>query len=163
MAVQGKKENDSSGGSRTLLVALAVTNLLSLGGLAYFVLVEGGDQAVAGTPGGSSDVAPGPAEVAGPTVDLGTFNITLADPGQNRYLKAVLKARVSADRVLNETEARDPEIRDRIIDYLSSLTVKETQGAQAKATIRSNLKKRINNILRTGEIDSVFLTEFVTQ
>ena len=164
MADQEKDQKDKSGGSKMLLIALALTNLLSLGGLAYFVVMQGTDPAEAGPPPDMSETE----EVSnsmevGPTVALGTFNITLADPGQNRYLKAILKSRVRGDGVLTEIEERDPEIRDRVIDYLSSLSVKETQGARAKSNIRENLKKRINNILRTGEIESVFLTEFVTQ
>lgn len=164
MADQENNPKAESGGSKMLLVALAVTNLLSLGGLAYFVVMGGGDQASAGIPQEVSEPeAPQEVVEVGPTVDIGTFSITLADPGQNRYLKAILKARVSANPVMEEVEGREPEIRDRVIDYLSSLTVKETQGAAAKSTIRSNLKKRINNILRSGEVENIFLTEFVTQ
>lgn len=163
MAKEDKNENES-GGSKMPLIVLALTNLLSVGALAYFVLVDGGDKAAANTPANVAPTEPVEASAAlGPTTDLGTFNITLADPGQNRYLKAVLKARVNGADVLEEIEGREPEIRDRIIDYLSSLTVKETQGSTSKASIRENLKKRINNLLRTGEVDSVFLTEFVTQ
>lgn len=163
MADQDKKENAGAGSSKALLAALALTNLLSLGGLAYFVVLQGGEDAVAALPAEESG-SPQEQEVkSGPTAELGTFNITLNDPGQNRYLKAVLKGRVSSNDVLKEIEGREPEIRDRVIDYLSSLTVKETQGARSKSSIRENLKKRINNLLRTGELESVFLTEFVTQ
>lgn len=162
MADQDKKDNAKGASSKTLLIGLALTNLLSLGGLAYFVVTQGGDTASASEmpmgPGSERDAA-----VVGPTADLGTYNITLADPGQNRYLKAVLKARVTGSEVLEEIEGRTPELRDRVIDYLSSLTVKETQGARSKSVIRANLEKRINNILRTGEVESIFLTEFVTQ
>lgn len=165
MAEKDENTNAESGGSsKMLLIALALTNLLSLGGLAYFVVMGGGDSAEA-SPAEISEPEPeaAPPPEMGPTTDLGTFNITLADPGQNRYLKAILKARVSSSDVLEEIEGRNPELRDRVIDYLSSLTVKETQGARSKASIRQNLKKRINNILRTGEVENVFLTEFVTQ
>lgn len=166
MADQDNNGNAQAGGSKMPLLALAFTNLLSLGGLAYLVLVDGGDQAAAGgAPAG--DVAPPADEVEaapmGPLVELGTYSITLADPGQNRYLKAVLKGRVDGGDAVEEIEAREPEVRDRIIDYLSSLTVKETQGSTSKSVIRKNLEKRINNILRSGEVESIFLTEFVTQ
>ncbi|MBX2811648.1 MAG: flagellar basal body-associated FliL family protein [Myxococcales bacterium] len=163
MADQNNDQKEKQGGSKMLLLALVLTNILSLGGLGYLIVTNGGAAATADT-----EVAPLVEEeleapVVGPTVALGTYNITLADPSQNRYLKAILKARVSDGDVLEEIEQRDPEIRDRIIDYLSSLSVKETQGARAKSSIRENLKKRINNILRTGEVNGIFLTEFVTQ
>lgn len=163
MADEDKKDKAAGGSNKMLLAVLALTNLLSLGGLAYLVLMQGGDTAAASVPAPDAEPEPDPSEPVGPTAHLGTFSITLNDPGQNRYLKAVIKARVSSNDVLQEVEGREPEIRDRVIDYLSSLTVKETQGARAKSSIRENLKKRVNNLLRTGEIESIFLTEFVTQ
>lgn len=161
---KNNQQNSEGGGSKLPLIALALTNVLSLGGLAYFILTGGGDQASANTPSNVAEKAPTEeVEARGPTVDLGTYNITLADPGQNRYLKAILKARVNDSGAVEEIDSREPEMRDRIIDFLSSLTVKETQGSVAKSTIRANLKKRLNNILRSGEIENIFLTEFVTQ
>lgn len=160
------EKNEKSGGSKMPLIALALTNLLSLGALAYFVVLGGGDQAQAGAISGDAPIEDDSKEVPaalGPTGELGTYTIALADPGQNRYLKAILKGRVSNADTLGELEARAPEIRDLVIDYLSSLTVKETQGARSKQTIRESLEKRINNILRTGEVEHIFLTEFVTQ
>lgn len=165
MANQEDNQKAQSGGSKMLLVALALTNLLSLGGLAYLVVVGQGPGVSTAAPPLDDAVPPDSAPDAevGPTVELGTFNITLADPGQNRYLKAILKARLGDADLTEEVKSRDAQIRDRVIDYLSSLTVKETQGSRSKAAIRENLKKRINIILTTGEIKGVYLTEFVTQ
>lgn len=163
MADQDNDQKENSGGSKILLIALAFTNLISLGGLAYLVVSRQGASANAGTEVTQLVEEEVEVEPLSPTVDLGTYNITLADPSQNRYLKAILKARVSDGDVIEEMEQRDPELRDRVIDYLSSLSVKETQGARAKSDIRENIRKRINNILRTGEVENIFLTEFVTQ
>ena len=99
----------------------------------------------------------------GPTVKLGSFVINLNDPGHPRYLKVALKAEVSVTEAKNEIRARDPQVRDIVISYLSSLALKETYGARAKATIRDNLQRRINHILTTGEVTKVFFTDFMTQ
>ncbi len=99
----------------------------------------------------------------GPTVKLGAFVINLNDPGHPRYLKVTLKAEVSARETKNELRARDPQVRDIVISYLSSLKIKETYGARAKATIRDNIQRRLNHILTTGEVRRVFFTDFMTQ
>ncbi len=167
MADKDQNENaPPAGGSKKILLALGLTNILTLGGLGYFVAVKGADSANAATEQAPEEEKVVPNEFEkelGPTVELGTFTINLADASQNRYLKAILKGSVNTEVTQEEVEAREPQIRDVIISYLSSLTVKETQGARAKATIRDNLRKRLNNILRTGEIEKIYLTEFVTQ
>ena len=99
----------------------------------------------------------------GPTVKLGSFVINLNDPGHPRYLKVTLKAEVSAQGAKKELRARDPQVRDIVISYLSSLRIKETYGARAKATIRDNITRRLNHILTTGEIRRIFFTDFMTQ
>ena len=159
---QNNNEQSSGGGAKKILMLLALTNVASLGGLAYFVMTKGTDS-VEATP--ALEMAEEPKEDVpiAPTANIGAFTINLADPGQSRYLKAILKAQVSNSDTMKEIEAREHEIRDIVISYLSSLTVKETQGARSKSAIRVNLQKRLNKILRSGEVTGVFLTEFVTQ
>ena len=130
---------------------------------------EGGDEAAEEKSADGEDAEAEEEEGAstsadlGPTVKLGSFVINLNDPGHPRYLKVTLKAEVSADSAKNEIRGRDPQVRDIVISYLSSLTIKETYGARAKATIRDNIQRRINHILTTGEVVRVFFTDFMTQ
>ncbi len=188
---QGSKPNARGGLSKILILGLVLCNVLSLGGLGLFVSLNssGGDdspsqaaQASKTTPSAdfeSSEDTPngdganesdaesegmsGPAADLGPTVKLGTFVINLNDPGHPRYLKVTLKAEVSGSGTKNEIRAREPQVRDLIISYLSSLAIKETYGARAKATIRDNIQRRLNHVLTTGEVTQVFFTDFMTQ
>jgi len=149
---------------KSLLVPiLLTTNLLAIAGVVVVLVL-----------GPKLWAEPAPAEKSqeeeivesatlGPTVDIGNFTINLSDPGPPRYLKAVVKGTVSSERTQQEVEARNPQLRDVVLSYLSSLMLKDTQGARAKQTIRNNLRKRINNILRTGEVQDIFFTDFVTQ
>lgn len=149
---------------KSLLVPiLLTTNLLALAGIVVILVL--GPKLWAGP----AQAEPKPEEeivesaTLGPTVDIGNFTINLSDPGPPRYLKAVVKGTVSSERTKQEVEARNPQLRDAVLSYLSSLLLKDTQGARAKQTIRDNLRKRINNILRTGEVTDIFFTDFVTQ
>jgi len=146
-----------------LIPILLTTNLLAIAGIVV-VLVLGPKLWAQSAPAeGTEEQAPVEAASLGPTVNVGNFTINLSDPGPPRYLKAVVKATVSSQRTQAEVEARNPQIRDVVLSYLSSLLLKDTQGARAKQTIRDNLRKRINNILRTGEVQDIFFTDFVTQ
>lgn len=148
---------------KSLLVPILLgTNALSLAGVgaALFLTTS---QPAAKTPDAPAETPPPVEDKWGTTVDVGNFTINLSDPGSTRYLKAVVKAAVSSDQTKEEVELRNPQLRDVIISYLSSLQLRETQGARSKEDIRENLRKRINNLLRTGEVKDIFFTEFVTQ
>lgn len=97
------------------------------------------------------------------SVPLGAFVINLNDPMHPAYLKASLTAELASAELEVEVKSREPQIRDAVISYLSSLTLKETQGPVAKANIRDGVRRRLNNILTSGEVKQVYLTDFVTQ
>lgn len=97
------------------------------------------------------------------SVPLGAFVINLNDPMHPAYLKASLTAELGSAELEVEVKSREPQIRDAVISYLSSLTLKETQGPVAKANIRDGVRRRLNNILTSGEVKQVYLTDFVTQ
>ena len=99
----------------------------------------------------------------GPTVKLGEFVINLNNPGQSRYLKLSLKVELDEPSTKGELRVRDAQLRDLIISYLSNLAIKDTYGARAKAVIRDNIRRRMNQILTSGEVKRVFFIEFMTQ
>lgn len=176
------------GGSKLIVIILVVLNLVSMGGFGAYVVLGGSQQAEPeaqvdlddegdakdgkaegagegegkeGEAGKAKDAIPD--GVLGPMVELGTFTINLNSMGDPRYLKAVLKAEVSSEEVGEEIKKREPQLRDMIISYLSSLTIKDTYGAKAKARIRDNIERRVNQVLVSGEVRRVFLTDFMTQ
>jgi flagellar FliL protein len=146
-----------------LIPILITTNLLAIAGIVVVLVLGPKLWAQPTEPEKAEEEQLVESATLGPTVDIGNFTINLSDPGPPRYLKAVVKGTVSSERTQAEVQARNPQLRDVILSYLSSLTLKDTQGARAKQTIRDNLRKRINNLLRTGEIEDIFFTDFVTQ
>jgi flagellar protein FliL len=156
-----ERSNPDTDKKSMMVPILLATNVLSLGGgIALFFFASGSGAELVAT----EEPVDGPKQTKwAPTVDVGNFTINLANPGTSRYLKAVVKASVSSEQTKVEVEKRNAQLRDVIISYLSSLQLEETQGARAKEDIRENLRKRINNLLRTGEATDIFFTEFVTQ
>ena len=96
-------------------------------------------------------------------VDLKPFVVTLNEPGSPHYMKITLKAELDSTAAQQEMEMREAEIRDRLILYLSSLTLDKTKGIRAKQQIRSNIVHRANAILEKGKITRIFISEFITQ
>jgi len=159
-----KAEEEAPPTKKSILVPLLLTtNLLAVGGMVAVLILGPKLWAEASAPAKNTEEEPVESATLGPTATIGNFTINLSDPGPPRYLKTVVKATVSSERTQSEVEARRPQLRDAVLSYLSSLLLKDTQGARAKQTIRDNIRKRINNILRTGEVTDIFFTDFVTQ
>jgi len=163
--------NDQEPSKKSPLVPiLIITNVLSLGGVGAVWFLGPQTTAPAEAKEGEGEGADGEAEGGevtkpdfGIPVKVGTFTINLADQDSPRYLKVVVQAAVSSERTKEEVQHREPQMRDITISYLSSLTLSDTKGARAKEDIRESLRKRMNNMLQTGEVEDIFFTEFVTQ
>lgn len=99
----------------------------------------------------------------GPVEMIGKFTINLADRTTSRYLRVVVSAELSSADTVEELKSRNAQLRHLTIAYLSSLKLKETQGAGALEELRGGLEKRFNNVLTTGTVRQVYFTDFVTQ
>jgi len=118
---------------------------------------------------GVDDDPIGSGEAAGPTVKgrsvmaLEPFVVNLDEPGTPRYLKINVQLELGNEEVGPELNRRAAQVRDSLIAYLSSLRVRDALGDVAKTDIKQNVKRRLNNILETGIVKQVYLTEFVVR
>ena len=113
---------------------------------------------------GDAPAADGAAGQAGPpVVALEPFVVNLDEPGTPRYLKINFQLELGDPRVGSELNRRTAQVRDALNTYLSSLRVRDALGDVAKIDIKENVKRRINNILQTGIVKHVYLTEFVVR
>ena len=179
---KGTEAQEKSGGSnKMLIIVLVVFNMLALGGMGAFAMMrnpapvepveapeheakaeEKGHEAEEATHEGGGGEGPVITDL-GPTETLGSFVVNLNEPGSPRYLKATIKIGLENESVKEELRKREPQFRDMVIAYLSSLNVRQTQGLLAKEDIRNNILQRLNNVLKTGKLQHVYLTEFVIQ
>ena len=96
-------------------------------------------------------------------IPLKSFVVTLNEPGEPRYLKVSMSIELSDSHVENEIKERKAEIRDTLIPYLSSLSLRTTQGIRGKQKIRKEAAELINSVLKSGTVNRVFISEFITQ
>jgi flagellar FliL protein len=124
-----------------------------------------------GGPGGRGAGQPEPA--LGPIVILDPFVVNLNEAGRARYLKLSIELELQSQTnqpvnaplppINDELEQRKPQIRHTLITYLSSLRVQDTKGPAAKLEICEDIRRRINNLVKTGAIKNVYLTDFVVK
>jgi len=159
--------NNGGGNSKLLLIVIIVLLLILLvvGGLVAYFLLSGDD---------NPEQPQEPQKVEkkrevknmteiGPIYPLDQFIVNLVSNNANRYLKCKIDLELDSPELQQEVDKKLPAIRDLIIRILSSKSVEEIQTAKGKEKLKEEIKRKINEMLTTGEIRNVYFTEFVIQ
>ena len=161
------QEQEEKGGSNKLLLIVIIVLLLVLlivGGLVAYFLLSGGDE--------EEQVEPQKVEKKrkvsnmteiGPIYPLDGFIVNLLSNNSSRYLKCKIDLELDSPELQEEVDKKLPAIRDLIIRILSTKTVEEIQTSKGKEKLKEEIRRKINEILTTGEIRNVYFTEFVIQ
>ena len=162
-----EQEEKKEGGSNKLLLIVIIVLLLVLlivGGLVAYFLLSGGDEEKQAEPQKveKKKKVSNMTEI-GPIYPLDRFIVNLLSNNSSRYLKCKIDLELDAPELQKEIDKKLPAIRDLIIRILSSKTVEEIQTSQGKEKLKEEIKRKINEILTTGEIRNVYFTEFVIQ
>ncbi len=113
----------------------------------------------------SEQEAPPPGQLPklGQIFDLDPFIVNLADQKEIHYLKVKISLEVKGKKIVDEMNKRLPQIRDIIIELLSSKTFEELATLHGKEHLKNEIMIRLNSILTTGTVEHVYFTEFVMQ
>lgn len=180
-----ESEETSTGGGRLKWIALAGVVALAIAGAGAFVLVGGSDEEAEEAEAEAnfhdaeellaleeeeaadshSKSASGKTRqaVPGHFFSLDTFIVNIKDRERDRFLKIKTELEVSSDSVSQELRSRMPQVKDYIITLLGSKSFQEVRTIEGKDQLREEILARINSMVRTGKVRSVFFTEFVVQ
>ena len=86
-----------------------------------------------------------------------------ANSGGMRYVAASVGLESSQRAVIQEIETRDAQIKDALIRILSSKTVEELADVTRREAIRLEIRKCVDELLRTQGVDAVYFVSFVLQ
>ncbi|QCI28345.1 flagellar basal body-associated protein FliL [Caminibacter pacificus] len=163
-----EKEEKSGSGNKLLLIVIIVLLLLLLiiGGLVAYFLLSGNDEQ-ADQPQQQQKIEKkkkvSDMTEIGPIYPLDKFVVNLVSTNADRYLKCKIDLELDSPELQQEIDKKLPAIRDLIIRILSSKTVEEIQTSKGKEKLKEEIKRKINEILTTGEVRNVYFTEFVIQ
>ena len=104
-----------------------------------------------------------PTQLVGEMYKFEPFLVNLNEPKGNRYLKAMVQLELANENIKAELERRQAQMRDVILQLLSSKSTQDLQAADGKFRLREELLSRINALLVNGAITRVYFTEFVIQ
>ncbi|MEO1928569.1 MAG: flagellar basal body-associated protein FliL [Nautiliaceae bacterium] len=164
---QEESSENKGNNSKLLLIVIIVLLLILLivGGLVAYFLLSGDDNPE--QPQETQKVekkreVKNMTEI-GPIYPLDQFIVNLVSNNANRYLKCKIDLELDSPELQQEVDKKLPAIRDLVIRILSSKSVEEIQTAKGKEKLKEEIKRKINEILSTGEIRNVYFTEFVIQ
>ncbi|MCD6249718.1 MAG: flagellar basal body-associated FliL family protein [candidate division Zixibacteria bacterium] len=86
-----------------------------------------------------------------------------AGTGGTRFLSISFGFELGSHELVSEFEERELVVRDALITILSSKTVAQLTDAKQKEIVRYQVKKRLEMLLDTDEIEGVYYTDFVLQ
>lgn len=97
-------------------------------------------------------------------IPVDTIVVNLSGSNARRYLKAKVHLEAKDAETKKKIEAKTIPIKDRLISILSSKTLEDTDGLEGQESLRSEIKKNIDAILKMeGGILQVYFSEFVVQ
>ncbi len=155
------EEEEEESGSKLPLITLIVMvlNLGATGFVAYMAMFP-----VAPPPGpAAAGPAAAPAPLVGPLVGFQPFLVNLNEKKKSHYLRTKMQLEVIDEATAEMVEQAKPILRSEILAYLSSLSVADTRGAQAKEQITNALLEAIAERIGKGKAKRLFFTEFVVQ
>lgn len=105
-----------------------------------------------------------PRTLIGPQYDLQPFIVNLIDDGRGpRYLKVEVKFELEEEAVKTELDLRLPQIRDELLMLFSSKRTTDVETPDGKRILKDEIFTRVNKVLVTGRIKTVYFTDFVIQ
>jgi flagellar FliL protein len=102
-------------------------------------------------------------EVTGPVIALDPFVVNLDEPGQSRYLKVTMQLELIKAEAQTVIEKNKQVIRDAVLSYLSGLKLADTLGVAAKDKLRTDVMKKLEEIVGEHQVRRMFFQEFVVQ
>ena len=89
--------------------------------------------------------------------------INPAGTAGSRFLSVSFGFDLANGEIQSELEQREALVRDALITIMSSKTVAQLTDSREKEITRLQIKKRLSDLLQSGDIRAVYFTDFVLQ
>jgi flagellar FliL protein len=98
------------------------------------------------------------------TLPLDEFKLNTADIDEPHFLRVQLSLAYKNEdnkKLAQELPQRKEQIRDIILKILSSKEKQDVDEETERQTVKDEIKKEINNVLVNGQIEEIYILEFI--
>jgi flagellar protein FliL len=160
------KENPRAKGHRKWMVLAIVILVLGGGGTSAWLYLgkAGGDKGTLSGPASNSRET-GKTQRQAIIYPLDAFIVNLMDKSHatRRYLKVTMALEVDGEASRAMADKHKIHLRDTIILLLSDQGFEDISTVEGKLGLKQEIQSRINQILGTGVVNTIYFTEFVVQ
>lgn len=155
-----------------IIIGAAVLLIAILAGVAGFFLLKkdppAAESATAGHGETSKEGAAQPPGTTlkpdiGPMVKIDEFIVNIISEEGSHYVKTSMSIEMTNAAVVEEATTRMAQIRDAVLLLIGNKTFEELQDLQGKKQLKAEITSKINSFLQTGQIKSIYFTDFVVQ
>jgi flagellar protein FliL len=160
----------AKGGSKLVVILLAV-NLLLVAGVLALVFLKGAPVGLAkGEAGGEprsgshgDSKAEGGQEGTGATTKLADFVVHLRDPEADRYARISFEVELSGEPEKVKFERYMPRVRDGFIAFLSDRTLEDLRGSEQVKRQKNALQEMLRELAPGVKVRGLYITDLVIQ
>ncbi len=176
---EASEENGKKSSNMLMIIIIAVLVLIIIGGAVVALLLMGDDeepqmqqqmvapqaqqQTNSRQPRASALPNSRSLSEIGILYPLDTFTVNLKSDQGRRYLKATMSLELNGEELSLELDAKAPVLRDRIIRILTSKTLEEISSKKGKQKVSEQIMDTLNAMIKDGNIQGIYFTEFVIQ
>jgi len=143
-----------------IIIAGAVVLIGGLGGVLFF---SPWGKALLGTNKKAAEAKKIEKVTSGHIYKMDPFVVNLRDPERMRYLKVKMEIESSEEKPNEEYDKRLPQLRDTILTVLTSKGSNELRDSEGKSQLRKELQDRLNQLVRSFRIKTIYFSEFIIQ
>ena len=154
-----KEEKKGFSKKRLIMIAVAVVLLGGSGFAGWKFFLTDGDGAM------EADASLNQEEIQVEkfTYEMKPFIVNLLGNQGKRYLKAKIDLELGSEELKQELDDRQSQLRDAILLLLASKSFSDISNPEGKVVLRQEMITTINDILKKGQVDTLYFTEFVVQ
>ena len=159
-------EAPPAGGGTKLLIIGALSGLLVGGAAGVFVLgprLGANHPAAPGAKGAATAEAEAPPPAPRIVHSIENLVVNPAQTNGARFLMVTCAIEVKDAAALEQVKSREAEVRDRMVDLLSSKTIGDLTTAAAREPLKAELAVAVSSLFPAGTVTRVLLPQFVIQ
>jgi flagellar FliL protein len=166
----GDPAGSKAGGSKLVVILLAVNTLLTGGVMAVQLLRPGGaakhppgEKVEGGETGGHGEKGDPKAPAVGPMVRLSEFVVHLRDTDSDHYARVTFDLEVATEEDKNKVGLAVPRIRDGIIAYLADRSFEELRGSDGLEKTKGQLLEKVQHAIPGTTVKNLYISDIVIQ